>query len=56
MEEIRGGQKRGEKKKCKSRAKRGRKKKKEEKKKKKKLSTESNPGLTDERTQRPVMC
>ena len=27
-----------------------------EKKKKKKLSTESNPGPTDERTQRPVMC
>ena len=44
--------------KCKSRAKRGREKKEEEKKKKKKkkLSTKSNPGPTDERTQRPVMC
>ena len=38
----------GEKKKCKSRAKRGGTKKEEGKKKKKKLSTELNPGPTDE--------
>ena len=56
MEEITGGQKKEGKKRNASRGLRGEEKKKGGKKKKKKLSTESNPGLTDERTQRPVMC
>ena len=52
-EEIRGGQKREEKKRNASQGLRGGEKKKRrgKKKGKKKLSTESNPGPTDERTQ-----
>ena len=55
-EEIRGGQKKEGKKRNASRGLRGGEKKEEGEKKKKKLSTELNPGPTDERTQRPVMC